>query len=343
MSIAVSVIVPVYKTPLNYLKECLDSLTAQTLQETEFILIFDGEDNALFKECEEYKTNDKRFQLFIQPHLGVSATRNYGIEQAHGEYITFVDADDWIDKDCCKKTYNFALQNNSDVVLFDYTEITELTKKQTHLKNDSCCILHEIERNELLKQCIALQEKKFTPAVSTWCKLIKKEYLIQKKIFFPISCKIAVDRPFAFKIFECSSNISYLRANLYCYYATRPNSILNTFNSDTLATHLNYLIEIKKISSDYNKLIANQSLKIFFASWSSCYLNKNNKNSLYISLKKLRKHIQSSTFKNLIKDADFKSFPLIIRIESFLFCKNLVFPIYLHALKYFISKTFNHF
>ena len=95
-----SVIIPVFRVPLNYLKICLDSLTKQSNQECEFIILSDGAPEAECSICNEYATKDARFKFFKREHAGVSATRNFGINQAQGQYIIFVDSDDWIDQNC---------------------------------------------------------------------------------------------------------------------------------------------------------------------------------------------------------------------------------------------------
>ena len=117
--VLVSIIVPIYKVPLEYLRACLSSLTAQTMQECEFILVSDGASKAECSVCEEYTVKDSRFKFFDQEHAGVSVARNYGIDQAQGEFITFVDADDWIEPMTCETTYAYAMQNNSDMVFWD--------------------------------------------------------------------------------------------------------------------------------------------------------------------------------------------------------------------------------
>ena len=123
--IKVSVIVPIYKVPVEYLRECLDSLASQTEQECEFIMVSDGAPAAECSICKEYSDKDFRFKFLIREHAGVSATRNYGIEQAQGEYITFVDSDDWIEKETCSLAYNYAKENDSDVVLWDSCHFSE--------------------------------------------------------------------------------------------------------------------------------------------------------------------------------------------------------------------------
>ena len=95
----VSIIIPIYKADSTFLKIAIDSLSAQTLQDAEFLLIFDGEDEPLEKQCVSMTSRDPRFAIFKKEHSGVSATRNYGIKQAKGDYISFVDADDWFPSD----------------------------------------------------------------------------------------------------------------------------------------------------------------------------------------------------------------------------------------------------
>ena len=103
--INVSVIIPVYKVPLEYLRACFDSLVAQTMQESEFIVVSDGAPEAETFVCEEYVAKDSRFKLFKCVHAGVSAARNYGMEAASGEYVAFVDSDDAVVKNFCEIIY----------------------------------------------------------------------------------------------------------------------------------------------------------------------------------------------------------------------------------------------
>ena len=116
----VSVIVPVYKVPLEYLRACFDSLVAQTMQECEFIIVSDGAPEAECSVCEEYAKKDTRFRFFKRVHAGVSNTRNFGIEQVNGEYIAFVDSDDRIDSNMLEECYSFAKDNPSDITTMDF-------------------------------------------------------------------------------------------------------------------------------------------------------------------------------------------------------------------------------
>ena len=118
-NIKVSVILPVYKVPLEYLRDCLDSLIAQTLRECEFIMVSDGAPEAECSVCEEYVARDSRFKFFKCEHAGVSVARNFGINQAQGEYTSFVDSDDLVSPEIFQKAYDFSKKENSDIVFWN--------------------------------------------------------------------------------------------------------------------------------------------------------------------------------------------------------------------------------
>jgi len=115
----VSVIIPVYNVA-SYLRECLDSLVNQTLAELEFIYINDGSTDDSLRILNEYAAKDNRFVIISQENQGQGAARNRGIEIARGEYIAFVDPDDWVDLNTFEVSYNEAKKTGVDIVHFDY-------------------------------------------------------------------------------------------------------------------------------------------------------------------------------------------------------------------------------
>ncbi|MBP3688189.1 MAG: glycosyltransferase [Alphaproteobacteria bacterium] len=110
----VSVVVPVYNTE-KYLSQCLDSLKKQTLHEIEFIVIDDGSTDNSYQIMQEYAKQDKRFKIFQQINQGVGKTRNRGMELAKGEYIGFVDSDDYVSPNYFEKLYNVSVKYDADV------------------------------------------------------------------------------------------------------------------------------------------------------------------------------------------------------------------------------------
>ena len=118
--IRVSVIVPVYNVD-KYLRKCLDSLVNQTLKEIEIIVINDGSTDESEKILQEYKKKDKRIIVIKQKNKGLSATRNVGIKNAKGKYVTFIDSDDWIEKDTFKKVKE-QMDKNYEIIRINYME-----------------------------------------------------------------------------------------------------------------------------------------------------------------------------------------------------------------------------
>lgn len=112
----VSIIVPVYNVE-KYLKRCLDSLVNQTLKDIEIICINDGSTDGSLAILNEYVRNDDRIVVINQENSGQSVARNRGIDVAKGEYLGFVDSDDWVSEDYFEKLHNSAIQNNAEIAV----------------------------------------------------------------------------------------------------------------------------------------------------------------------------------------------------------------------------------
>lgn len=111
-----SIIVPVYNVE-KYLPKCLESLIKQTLKDIEIICVNDGSMDNSLAILKEFASKDSRIKIIDNQHQGVAKTRNTGIEQSTGEYIGFVDSDDYIDIDFFEKLYNSATKSNSDIAI----------------------------------------------------------------------------------------------------------------------------------------------------------------------------------------------------------------------------------
>lgn len=125
----VSIIVPVYNVE-KYLRKCLDSLINQTLKDIEIICINDGSTDKSLEILEEYKNRDSRIILLNQENSGQSIARNNGIKKATGEYLGFVDPDDWVDLDYYEKLYNAASTNDTDIAVGGIIRVTGIKKKK---------------------------------------------------------------------------------------------------------------------------------------------------------------------------------------------------------------------
>lgn len=172
--VLVSIIVPVYNCE-KFLKRCMDSLVNQTLKNIEIICINDGSTDSSLKILQEYKDKDDRIVLINKDNEGQSKARNIGIELAKGEYIGFVDADDWVDINFFENLYNCANWYNADISVAGIIRRNFLYKKY-YLKFDKLSLTDDI--NEKFELC-GVPKKSYV-----WNKIYKTEKLQNSGIRF---------------------------------------------------------------------------------------------------------------------------------------------------------------
>ena len=135
--IKVSVIIPVYNVE-KYLKECLDSVVNQTLKDIEIILVDDGSTDSSFSICKEYEQNDSRIKVLTQKNQGAGIARNFAIDEANGEFVMFLDSDDYYPaNDILEVLYNKAKENNVLVVGGSFSQIADGVVSSSYKKSFS--------------------------------------------------------------------------------------------------------------------------------------------------------------------------------------------------------------
>lgn len=115
----VSIVVPIYKVPEKYLKQCIESCINQTLKDVEIILVDDGSPDRCGEICDDYAKKDNRIKVIHKKNEGLAAARNSGVDACSGETFMFLDGDDYLDFDCCEKTYTTLKEKNVQMVLFN--------------------------------------------------------------------------------------------------------------------------------------------------------------------------------------------------------------------------------
>lgn len=206
----VSIIVPVYNVS-KYLRKCLDSLVNQTLKDIEIIIVNDGSPDDSQTIIDEYKKKYKNIKSYIKKNGGLSDARNYGLKHAKGEYIGFVDSDDYVDTTMYEKMYNLAKKEDSDLVTSDFYWIYP---NKTVLDSTS-----ENKSKEDLMLSIR---------VLVCNKLIKRQIIEKNKLIFPLGLRYE-DIYFTYTLLPHINKISYLKEPMY-YYIQRENSISNNQN-----------------------------------------------------------------------------------------------------------------
>lgn len=210
----VTVIVPIYNVE-KYLARCIDSLVNQTLNEIEIVLVNDGTKDSSGKIAMQYAKQYKEKIIYLEKENGgLSDARNYGLAYAKGEYIAFLDSDDYIEKDAYEKMYEKAKLENADYVECDF--IWEYPNKK---RKDKCYQYNN------KKEMLAFAR------VVAWNKLIKREIIEENNIRFPKGLRYE-DIEFTYKLIPHLNKICYVD-QCFIHYIQRKNSIANVQNEKT--------------------------------------------------------------------------------------------------------------
>ncbi len=210
-SILISVIVPVYNAE-SYIERCINSLLKQSLKKIEIIAINDGSADNSLAILQSLAQTDIRLRVINQENQGVSMTRNKGIELARGEYIGFVDADDYIEPDMYEKLYREAIKHHCDVVVSNVYDETPAKKViSLNFKSGKFEIDHS-RMDEELKEHIF----KFGHAV--WHKIYRRQLIVTEQIkFYSYSEVSSEDMLFNLLVLSRVNSIYYLNEPLYHY------------------------------------------------------------------------------------------------------------------------------
>ena len=222
----VSVIIPVYNVE-QYLKRCLDSIINQTLQDIEIIIVNDGSTDNSLKICEEYEQADNRIKIVTRKNGGLATARNTGFEHVTGEYIGFIDSDDWVDLDFYEKLYNTAKKYDSDIAYADFIRKGKRKHKiRMHLDKE----IVSTEIHDKIVNCRNLT------LGCVWNKIYRTNLIQENNLRFPEG------RLFEDGIFSMQS-IYYANAvvsapNTYYYYFVNPTSIVKSTKTQKKIDHV---------------------------------------------------------------------------------------------------------
>ena len=212
----VSIIVPVYKVE-KYLLRCLDSIAVQTYQNIEVILVDDGSPDNCGKICDEYAIKHSTFRVIHQRNQGLSAARNNAIPHSSGEYITFIDSDDYITPDYVEYLVRLQRKYNSDVSVggrvYQY-EDCELAKLRTSCRD----MFFPTEK------ALSYMNYGVNFSVFAWGKLYKRELL--EKYHYPVG-KLYEDLATTYRIVGDTTGVAFGEKQIY-FWVQRPGSIMNS-------------------------------------------------------------------------------------------------------------------
>lgn len=212
----ISIIVPVYNTE-KFLEKCLNSLINQTLKDIEIICINDGSTDKSLQILEKFANKDKRIQIINQTNSGLSVARNIGIKKAKGEYIGFVDSDDWVDLNFFEQLYINVKKYNADIGVAGIKRVRSY-KWKYHIKLEKEEVIQDT--NKKFKKC-DVPEKCYV-----WNKIYKLSELKKRNIYFEPNVYFE-DRLFTAQVLINLKTLVTV-PNTYYNYWTNPNSIVKT-------------------------------------------------------------------------------------------------------------------
>lgn len=235
----ITVIIPVYNVE-QYLEKCLDSVINQDYPDLEIILVDDGSPDQCGEICERYAKKDSRIKVIHKKNGGLSDARNVAIDVALGEYITFVDSDDYVSDDYVATLYELIKKNNCKISVSSYIRFGQ----DDELKDGNKTIKEYVfSRDNALKEMF--YQKKFD--TSAWAKLYHRS-LFSDGVRYPVGL-LFEDLPTTYKLFQKSDKVAFSTRETY-FYLRRSTSIEGSpFNQKKIESTMKI---INQLESDFN-------------------------------------------------------------------------------------------
>ena len=326
-----TVIIPVYNTA-PYLYRCLNSVINQRLRELEILVVNDGSTDNSLQILEEFAGKDARIKIINQKNQGLSVARNTGLECATGEYVAFLDSDDWFDPIMCYNMYRKALREKSDIVLCSITCVDSQTDQE--VGNTYC--------NEIF-----LPQKYFRQAFSVkdilpdflslpvfaCSKVYRRAFLEQHRLRF-IPHTFMEDNPFFFESFLHAERISALYARFYYYRINRSASTMSSkderfFDHIRIFEYDDALLRNSEHWDGIKELFFNSKLRLINLIHEQL-IPQCKKDFFYLAQAYLRKDDLQNYDKDKLQKEYLQAFELITADkydEYIIFCKRLFTPL----------------
>jgi len=309
-NIKVSVIVPIYNTE-KYLEKCILSMLDQTLKEIEIILINDGSTDNSAIICENYaKKYPNKINYINNKNCGCSASRNLGISLAKGEYISFIDSDDYIEKEMYEKMYEKAKSEDLDIIVCGIV-----------LHNFDGTIRYSIPETPIDEYDYLLPKMKVS---NIWNKIYKTDFLKRIEVTFLETIHCFEDLLFSFECYTQAKKVFYLKEPFYHYILHGENSVFNLEKRKGIFIAFNTLYEYLK----ENSFLSDKKIKRNFYKNFHFYAIE----GVYILL-----------LNPLVSDKEYKKYSSIFTYElkklNFLTLKSKFLILYYRFLAFFIRKT----
>ncbi len=237
----ISVIIPVYKVE-DYLNQCVESVLSQSFTDLEIILVDDGSPDGCPVMCDTYESSDARIRVVHQKNLGLAGARNTGLRLARGDYVAFLDSDDYLMPDAYAKLYDKAVEHDADIV-FCQAQYFDDTRQQSVITDDSSALplfKHKKFSGAFNWRDVGAEKIfSYDSFVVAWNKLCKRSFLVETGADFPLGL-IYEDNPFYFQTIFAAKRMTTVMERLVCYRINRKGSIISDVaeNKGAKAIHI---------------------------------------------------------------------------------------------------------
>lgn len=330
MECVISIVIPVYNTPIDMFKKCINSLISQTRLDFEVILVDDGSTSGVEKECERYSNLFSNITVIHKANGGLAAARNTGVRNSKGKWIMFLDSDDWIESKTCEELFKCIRRNEKvDVITFGYVH-----DYGNRIKN---CVF-DFKDNEIF--CDNDKEKLFLKALelpslfssSCW-KLFNKKFLEEKNLFHDESIRQgSEDLEFMLRVINDLKKMICLNKRFY-HYMMNVNSITNSFNEKNAYLVLDCFKKMEIIIIQQEQSIIDAFYtRAWYAVCSSLisgFMNPNNTLKYSEKKTKVKKYVDSNYCQRIIKNLKVSNLSISRRITLICTKQNLWFIIYI--------------
>lgn len=330
MTPKVSIIVPIYNVE-KYLSRCLDSLLGQTLKEIEIIAVNDGSIDNSLKILNEYMAKDLRLKVINKSNGGVSSARNEGISLASGEYIGFVDPDDWVNKEMYENMYHHAVSEKVDIVMCTYIREFEGHSKVKNFDIPNKTIYKDDEvRLHVMRRLIGpLNEEVGNPEMldawgTVWSKLYRSEIIKNNEIRFIDLDKIGTNEDTLFNIETTfyAKTFLFLNDPYYHYWRANSTSVTSSYKPDlitqwnNLFTYIEEFIKEKNMDEKFHTALNNR-ICLNTLGLGLNTISFDNQASPLKKIKKIHTFLKDHRIKHSFKQLELLHFPPVWKVFYF--------------------------
>lgn len=327
---------------MEYLKTCISSLCGIAYDKVEFIFVDDGSPDDCGEICENYARKDNRIKVYHKKNGGVSSARNYGIKKAEGKYITFVDADDWIEPDKMYTVIQMMLQSNYDIYIHgQYIDFKN--KEPVEVRPfDSCRVFTASDEINKLQKMVFVRDynsMKTCLGAGVLCnatdKIVKKNILEENGCMYDEEIEVSEDGLFNLKVLEYCNSAIYIDLCIYHYRMRRTSachSVKGTIGYKKIKIFMNKAIEYlqctEKDTSYYEALYC-RCYDLLFEQFETAYLsNAAVKGNLLPCMRMIKKELKEEPFLKVIKTVKIKNLTVKEKVKALMFKLKLA-PVFL--------------